>query len=237
MRRPNKAWQGLIKSIAPRVGLALGGPFAGLATQTLANTLFPDQSGVKQSASLTKLLSGPLTGDAVMLEKLRQAEKKFDVQMRKLDVEIETLHVQDRNAAPAISSRWISTRPQSRPFFKIAPCTDFTSDDLPVPRAPHNSALFAGNRLAKAVVLVISKSRCSSTPRNKSSAKRLTAVTATNWRMSECQTYASAVTSDALSGAGGHWRSSALAIRVNCCKMALSVKFDIANALNKRFVS
>lgn len=25
MRRPNKAWQGLIKSIAPRVGLALGG--------------------------------------------------------------------------------------------------------------------------------------------------------------------------------------------------------------------
>ena len=99
MRRPNKAWQGLIKSIAPRVGLALGGPFAGLATQTLANTLFPDQSGVKQSASLTKLLSGPLTGDAVMLEKLRQAEKKFDVQMRKLDVEIETLHVQDRNAA------------------------------------------------------------------------------------------------------------------------------------------
>jgi hypothetical protein len=54
----------------------------------LANTLFPDKSVVKQSASLTKLLSGPLTGDAVMLEKLRQAEKKFDVQMRKLDVEI-----------------------------------------------------------------------------------------------------------------------------------------------------
>jgi hypothetical protein len=70
------------------VGLAWGGPFAGLATQTLANTLFPDKSVVKQSASLTKLLSGPLTGDAVMLEKLRQAEKKFDVQMRKLDVEI-----------------------------------------------------------------------------------------------------------------------------------------------------
>ena len=137
----------------------------------------------------------------------------------------------------AISSRWISTRLQSRPFFKMAPCTDFTSDDLPVPRAPHNSALFAGNRLAKAVVLVISKSRCSSTPRNKLSAKRLTAFTATNWRISECQTYASAVASDALSGAGGHWRSSALAIRVNCCKMALSVRFDIANALNKWFVS
>lgn len=99
MRKPSKAWQGLIKSIAPRVSLALGGPFAGLATQTLANTLFPDQSGTKQSESLTKLLCGPLTGDAVMLEKLRQAEKKFDVQMRKLDVEIEALHVQDRNAA------------------------------------------------------------------------------------------------------------------------------------------
>jgi hypothetical protein len=65
----------------------------------LANTLFLGKSGVKQSASLTKLLSGPLTGDAVMLEKLRQAEKKFDVQMRKLDVEIGSLHVQDRNAA------------------------------------------------------------------------------------------------------------------------------------------
>ncbi|MBL6766892.1 MAG: hypothetical protein ISQ18_02105 [Candidatus Micropelagos sp.] len=80
MPRPNKAWQGLIKSIAPRVGLALGGPFAGLATQTLANTLFPDQSGVKQSASLTKLLSGPLTGDAVMLS----CWKNLDRQKRNL---------------------------------------------------------------------------------------------------------------------------------------------------------
>lgn len=86
MRKPNKEWQGLIKSIAPRVSLALGGPFAGLATQTLANVLFPDQDGQKQTACLAKLVSGPLTGDATLLEKLRQAEKKFDLQMRKLDV-------------------------------------------------------------------------------------------------------------------------------------------------------
>lgn len=99
MRKPNKEWQGLIKSIAPRVSLALGGPFAGLATQTLANVLFPDQDSQKQTACLAKLVSGPLTGDATLLEKLRQAEKKFDLQMRKLDVEIESLHVQDRNAA------------------------------------------------------------------------------------------------------------------------------------------
>ena len=51
-----------------------------------------------------------------------------------------------------MSSRWISTslrRPATSFSRLIAACAALTSDDLPMPRAPHRSALLAGRPRAK----------------------------------------------------------------------------------------
>ena len=53
-----------------------------------------------------------------------------------------------------MSSRWISTsfrRPATSLSRLIAACAALTSDDLPMPRAPHRSALLAGRRAGEAL--------------------------------------------------------------------------------------
>jgi len=37
-------WQELVKSVAPMIGTALGGPFAGMATKWLAGKLLGDEN-------------------------------------------------------------------------------------------------------------------------------------------------------------------------------------------------
>ena len=81
----------------------------------------------------------------------------------------------------SMSSRWISTS-LSLPRATLAltaACEALTSDDLPMPRAPHNSALFAGRPLAKRSVFSISVSRTRSMPLSSVISTRLTRGTGT----------------------------------------------------------
>src|ERR1700712_3071808 len=70
----------------------------------------------------------------------------------------------------------------------------FTSDDLPMPRAPHNSALLAGYPLAKRSVFSIRMSRIRSMPLSRLSSTRLTRGTGAS-RPLGCQMKASALSS------------------------------------------
>src|SRR3569833_372712 len=95
----------------------------------------------------------------------------------------------------------------------------FTSDDLPMPRAPHSSALLAGRPSAKRSVFSIRMSRIRSMPLSRSISTRLTRGAALK-RPFGCQTKASAsVKEGALAAAGedATWcaaiASSARAIR------------------------
>ena len=66
-----------------------------------------------------------------------------------------------------MSSRWISTslrRPATSPSRLMAACAALTSDDLPMPRAPHSSALLAGRARAKRWVFSTRRSRTRSMP-------------------------------------------------------------------------
>ena len=77
-----------------------------------------------------------------------------------------------------MSSRWISTS-LSWPRFAeasalTAACAALTSDDLPMPRAPHSSALLAGRPLAKRSVFSTSVSRTRSMPLSSDISTRLT---------------------------------------------------------------
>ena len=71
-------------------------------------------------------------------------------------------------------------------------CAALTSDDLPMPRAPHSSALLAGRPLAKRSVFSIRMSRIRSMPLSRPRSTRLTCGTGAS-RPFGCQTKASAL--------------------------------------------
>src|SRR5258706_7908754 len=71
-------------------------------------------------------------------------------------------------------------------------CVALTSDDLPMPRAPHSSALLAGSPLAKRAVFSIRISRIRSIPLSRPRSTRLTRGTGAS-RPFGCQTKASAL--------------------------------------------
>ena len=122
----------------------------------------------------------------------------------------------------SISSRWISisfSRSAGLRSMLILACVAFTSDDLPMPRAPHSSALLAGSPSAKRSVFSIRMSRIRSMPLSRPRSTRLTRGTGES-RPSGCQTKASAEPNDSWLPAAGEaaerWpamASSAAAIR------------------------
>src|ERR1700760_1829735 len=78
----------------------------------------------------------------------------------------------------------------------------FTSDDLPMPRAPHNSALLAGRPSANRSVFSIRMSRIRSIPLSRSISTRLTRGTALS-RPFGCQTKASASSKETATATAG----------------------------------
>jgi len=86
----------LIRHIAPALASALGGPFAGVATKYLADNLASDNIANDSNVEdvLTELLKEPAN-----LHKLKDIDKEFEVEMRKLDIDIFKLEASDRKDA------------------------------------------------------------------------------------------------------------------------------------------
>ncbi len=81
-------------------------------------------------------------------------------------------------------------------------CAAFTSDDFPMPRAPHSSALLAGRPSAKRSVFSIRMSRIRSMPLSRPRSTRLTRGTGAS-RPSGCQTKASALPNESAAAGRG----------------------------------
>src|SRR5258708_3332894 len=81
-------------------------------------------------------------------------------------------------------------------------CAALTSDDLPMPRAPHSNALLAGSPLAKRAVFSISISRIRSIPLSRPRSTRLTRGTGASHPFG-CQTKASALPNESLAPDAG----------------------------------
>ena len=86
----------LIKHVAPALASALSGPFAGVATKYLADKLIGENIADDKNIEdvLTEKLKEPAT-----LHKLKDVDKEFEIEMRKLDVDIFELEVSDRKDA------------------------------------------------------------------------------------------------------------------------------------------
>lgn len=87
-------WKALIKSVAPVLGTALGGPLVGTAVKFIGEAVFgnPDMSESDLAAAIA-------SASPEQLLKLRQSDNEFKVKMKELDVDVFRLEVSDRNSA------------------------------------------------------------------------------------------------------------------------------------------
>jgi len=83
-------WKDIVSTVAPVLGVALGGPFGGLAGKMIQEALGVDS----EDAAVQLIQSSP---DA--LAKVKELELTFKTKMRELGIQEEQLHAQDRDSA------------------------------------------------------------------------------------------------------------------------------------------
>ena len=87
-------WKALVKTVAPVLGTALGGPLGGMAARVVAGAVLGDEAASEgdvaaalQSATPDQLLA------------LKKADQDFAVQMKELDIDLERIAAADRDSA------------------------------------------------------------------------------------------------------------------------------------------
>lgn len=88
-------WKDVVRSVAPTIAMALGGPLAGAATAALSDKLLGKPDASQQD--IQKVLEGTLSPDNLL--KLKQAEQDFQAKMAEIGVDLERIAEQDRESA------------------------------------------------------------------------------------------------------------------------------------------
>ena len=94
------AIKGLIGTLAPTIGQALGGPLGGAAAQTIASVLGckPDEKSIEQAVQ---------TASPEQLAGIKKAELGFKTRMKELDVDVFKLETEDiQNARSTFKGDW-----------------------------------------------------------------------------------------------------------------------------------
>ena len=87
-------WKQVVRTVAPGLATALGGPLAGVAASALSDALLGRPGG-----SEGDIAQAVAVGGADALAKIKAAEQAFQVRMRELDIDLERIHQADRNSA------------------------------------------------------------------------------------------------------------------------------------------
>tara|TARA_R110002012_G_scaffold269279_1_gene453348 strand:- start:306 stop:797 length:492 start_codon:yes stop_codon:yes gene_type:complete len=88
------SWKDTLAAIAPTLATALGGPLAGAATKFLANELLGDEN-----ASIESIEAAVIGASPEQLANIKQLDVDFKLGMKKLDVDVFALEVEDRDSA------------------------------------------------------------------------------------------------------------------------------------------
>jgi len=88
------SWKEIVRSIAPTIGSALGGPLVGAATKFLTDEFLED--GDDSEANLGKFLE---SANPDTLVKLKELELDFKAKTEALEVDVFKLEVKDRESA------------------------------------------------------------------------------------------------------------------------------------------
>ncbi len=87
-------WKSIVKTVAPMLGTAIGGPLGGLATRTIAGVLLGDET-----ASEEQIAQAMASATPDQLLALKKADNDFAIKMKELDVDLERISQQDRSSA------------------------------------------------------------------------------------------------------------------------------------------
>jgi hypothetical protein len=98
-------WKSLVKTIAPVLGTALGGPFGGAATKFLADKFLGDPNASESDVATAILGASP-----EKLAELKKLDQDFKVKMRELDIDVFKIEVQDRQSARELAK--VNMKPQ-----------------------------------------------------------------------------------------------------------------------------
>jgi hypothetical protein len=84
----------IVRTVAPTIASAVGGPLAGMAVRTISDALLGKPDGTEEELAQAALAATP-----EQLLALKKAEQDFIVQMRELDIDLERIGNQDRDSA------------------------------------------------------------------------------------------------------------------------------------------
>lgn len=84
----------ILGSVAPAVATAMGGPMAGVATKFVAGALLG-----KPDCTAKELETAILSASPEQLAQLRKINADFEVEMKRLDVDLQAIAVDDRKSA------------------------------------------------------------------------------------------------------------------------------------------
>lgn len=96
-------WKDLVRSVAPVIGTALGGPLGGVAARTISKVLLGHEN-----ASEEELEQAVLNANPEQLLALKNADNQFKKDMKALDVELDKAKLEDVQDARgmAIANMW-----------------------------------------------------------------------------------------------------------------------------------
>lgn len=87
-------WKDIVRSIAPTLGTALGGPMAGAATKFIANKLLG-----KEDATQSEIEEAIMGATPEQLVKLKEIDNQFKLDMKNLEIDVYELEYKDRDSA------------------------------------------------------------------------------------------------------------------------------------------
>lgn len=96
-------FSGLLKSVAPTIATAVGGPMGGIAMKFLADKFTDGDTG--------KVEDYLLSADPQDLKELKTADMEFRKHMKELDIDLERIHAGDRDSARKLAMSQ-GTKPQ-----------------------------------------------------------------------------------------------------------------------------
>jgi hypothetical protein len=87
-------WKSIVRTVAPVLGTALGGPLGGMAARTIAGAVLGNEDASEEEISAALQSASPET-----LLALKRADQEFAVKMKELDLDEIKLANQDRDSA------------------------------------------------------------------------------------------------------------------------------------------
>jgi len=86
--------KGVLATVAPALGTAIGGPMGGVAARAIASVLLGDENAKEDAVAAAVLNASP---DQLLA--LKKADYDFQQKMAELDVDLERIAVSDRDSA------------------------------------------------------------------------------------------------------------------------------------------